>query len=212
MCHPQPWTNRRAIIRPIAHWWRFKIWQQASTPGDSANRGTDAHYQCLHSHTSNTSTQHSSIYGKPSTHKDTSSKWLHPASPQIKTIIWCCFAGVDAVMLRSAEKADKRRRMVWSWISFKLCPGWDQRVLMFRHEAGVAPPALALIGQYQASRVKNRTHSIPCDTCFWHQTAEIRTSCQAAQTLHTGRSSRTLYRCWHAARKLTLGRLSVRWA
>ena len=56
-----------------------------------------------------------SIYGKASTREDKSSKWLHPASPPIKTIIWCCFAaGVDAVMLRSEEKANKRRRTVWS--------------------------------------------------------------------------------------------------
>ena len=50
-----------------------------------------------------------SIYGKASTREDKSSEWLHPASPPIKTIIWWCFAaGVDAVMLRSEEKANKK--------------------------------------------------------------------------------------------------------
>ena len=50
------------------------------------------------------------MYGKASTREDKASKWLHPASPPIKTIIWCYFAaGVDAVMLRSEEKANKRK-------------------------------------------------------------------------------------------------------
>ena len=31
----------------------------------------------------------------------------------------------------------------------------------FRFEAGLAPPALALIGQYRASGVKNGTNSLP---------------------------------------------------
>ena len=38
--------------------------------------------------------------------------------------------------------------------------------LMFEYEAGVAPPALALICQYQASIVKNRISSIPRGAFF----------------------------------------------
>ena len=45
---------------------------------------------------------------KPQHAKDKSSKWLHLASPPIKTIIWCCFASVDAVVWRSEEKANKK--------------------------------------------------------------------------------------------------------
>ena len=112
-------------IRSIAHWWQFKIRQQSSTPSDSTGRATDTHYQRLYLHTSNTRTQQFSarysIYGKASTHKDKLSEWLQPASPLTKTIIWCCFAaGVDAVMLKSEGKANKRRRTVWSLISIKL--------------------------------------------------------------------------------------------
>ena len=56
-----------------------------------------------------------SIHSKASTREDKLSKWLHPASPPIKTIIWwCSAAGVDAVMLRGEEKTNKRRRTVWS--------------------------------------------------------------------------------------------------
>ena len=106
-------------LRPIAHWRRFKIRRQASTPGDSAGRATDTRYQRLYSNNSNTRTQQfsarCSIYGTASTREDKAPKWLQTASSPIKTIIWCCFAaGVDAVMLRSKENANKRRRMVWS--------------------------------------------------------------------------------------------------
>ena len=49
------------------------------------------------------------IYGKVSRREDKSSKWLHPASLPIKTIIWYCFAaGVDAAMLKSEEKVQKK--------------------------------------------------------------------------------------------------------
>ena len=90
-------------------------------PGDSAGRATDTRYQRLHSHTSNThmhTQQFSvrcSIYGKVSRREDKSSKWLHPASLPIKTIIWCSFAdGVKAATLESEEKANKRRRTLWN--------------------------------------------------------------------------------------------------
>ena len=116
----RPAVTHNGILRPIAHWWRFNIRRQASTPGDRAGRTTDTRYQYqrLYLHTSNIRTQQfsarCSIYGKELTREDKSSKWLHPASPPIKTIIWWCFAaGVDAVMLRSEEKANKRRT-VWS--------------------------------------------------------------------------------------------------
>ena len=114
----RPAVTRNGILRPIAHWWRFNIRRQASTPGDSAGRATDTRYQRLYSHTNNIRTQQfsarCSIYGKASTREDKLSKWLHPASPPIKTITWWCFAaGVDAVKLRSEEKANKRRT-VWS--------------------------------------------------------------------------------------------------
>ena len=95
-------------------------------PGVSAGRVTDTRYQRLYCTLAThvySSSAHAVpyMYGKASTCEDKSSKSLHPVSPPIKTIIWCCFdAGVDAVMLRSEEKANKRRRMVWSWISFKL--------------------------------------------------------------------------------------------
>ena len=101
-------------LKPIAHWRRFKIRRQASTPGDSAGRATDTCYQRLRSHTSNT---HSS-----SENRQNGSKWLHPASLSMKTIICKCFAaGIDVAMLKSEEKkVGKRRRTVWSWISFKI--------------------------------------------------------------------------------------------
>ena len=113
------------LIRPIAHWRPFKIRRQASTPGDRAGRATDTRCQRLYSHASNTRTHQfsarCSINSKALTRLDKSSKWLHPASPSIKTITgWCFAAGVDAVMLRSVEKANKRRRTVRSGISFKL--------------------------------------------------------------------------------------------
>ena len=42
-------------------------------------------------------------------------KMVSSSESSIKTIIWCCFAaGVDAVMLRSEEKANKRRRTIRS--------------------------------------------------------------------------------------------------
>ena len=99
----------------IAIWRRFKIRRQASAPGDSADRATDTRYRRLYSHTSDTLTQQfsarCSIYGKASTREDKSSKWLHPMSSPIKTIIWCCFAaGVDAVMLRSEEKVRQKKK------------------------------------------------------------------------------------------------------
>ena len=50
-----------------------------------------------------------------------SSKWLHPASLSLKTIICNCFAvGIYVAMLKSEEKVGKRRGTVWSWISFKI--------------------------------------------------------------------------------------------
>ena len=106
-------------LRPIAHWRPFKMRRQASTPGDSADRATDTRYRRLYSHTSDTRTQQfsarCSIYGKASTREDKSSKWLHPASPPIKTMIWWCFAAdVDKVMFRGKEKASNRRRTVLS--------------------------------------------------------------------------------------------------
>ena len=117
----RPAVTRNGILRPIAHWWRFNIRRQASTPGDRAGRTTDTRYQYqrLYLHTSNIRTQQfsarCSIYGKASTREDKSSKWLHPASHPIKTKTRCCFAaGVDAAMSRSEEKANKRRRKVWS--------------------------------------------------------------------------------------------------
>ena len=43
--------------------------------------------------------------------EDKASKWLHTASPPIKTIIWCCFAaGVDAVMLRVEERRKDQQK------------------------------------------------------------------------------------------------------
>ena len=106
------------ILRPIARWRRFKIRWQASTPGYSTGRAEDTRYQRLYSHTSSTLTQQfsarCSIYGKALTQEDKLSKWLHPASPPSKTIIWCCFAaGVDAVAFRSEQKANKMRRTGW---------------------------------------------------------------------------------------------------
>ena len=128
-------------LRPIAHWRRFKIRWKASTPGGSAGRETNTRFQRLYSHICNTGTQQFSarcfIYSKTSTREDKSSKWLHPASPPT-IICWCFAAGVDAVMLRSEVKANKRRT-VWSWISFKLTSSLRSASLMFRHEAGVAP-------------------------------------------------------------------------
>ena len=105
-------------VRPIAHWRRFKIRQQASTPGDSAGRATDTRYQRLYSHASNKRTQQfsarCSMYSKASTREDKSSKWLHPASLPIKTIIWCCFAaGVDAVTQNGCFWNSKQKEKVF---------------------------------------------------------------------------------------------------
>ena len=107
-----------STLKPVTHWRRFRIRRRASMPGDSAGRARATRYQRLYSHTSNTRTQQFSgrcaIYGKASTREEKSSKWLHPVSSPIKTIIWCsCAAGVDAVMLRSVEKANESRRTVW---------------------------------------------------------------------------------------------------
>ena len=44
------------------------------------------------------------------------SKWLHPASPPIRMIIWCWCSNAE----ECKNKADIRRTMVWSWIGFKL--------------------------------------------------------------------------------------------
>ena len=64
-----------------------------------------AHYK--HTHTELFSMR-CSIYCKVERRENKSSEWLHPASPPIETIIWCCFAaGVDAAMLESEEKAQK---------------------------------------------------------------------------------------------------------
>ena len=39
----------------------------------------------------------------------------------MKTIMWCCFAAsVDDAMQESEEKTHKRRKTVWSRISFKI--------------------------------------------------------------------------------------------
>ena len=78
-----------------------------------------APYQRLYSHTSKTHTEQlsarCSLYGKVSRREDKSSKWLHPASLPIKTVIWCCFAaGADAATLESEEKANKRRGTFWN--------------------------------------------------------------------------------------------------
>ena len=114
-------ARQPAAIRPIAQRRRFRIRRQAWTPGDSADRAPNTLYQRLYSHTSHTRTQQfiaqfsarCSIYGKTSTCEDKSSIWLHPATPPIKTIIWFCFAaGVDAAVLESGEKANKRRSTV----------------------------------------------------------------------------------------------------
>ena len=104
-------------LGPITHWQQFNIQRQVSMPGNSADRATNTHYQCLYSNTSNTRIQRfstcCSIYGNASTREDESSKWLHPASPLTSTIIgWCFAAGVDAVMLRSEENGNKRT--VWN--------------------------------------------------------------------------------------------------
>ena len=156
-------------VRPIAHWRRFKIWRQALVPGNSAGRVTDTCYQRLHSHTGNKRTQQfracCSIYGKVSRRKDKWSKWLHPASLLIKTIVWRCLAaGVDAAVLESKEKANKRRRKAWSWISLKLL--FSLRSASFDVSTwgrSSPPPALAPIGQDPASGVRNRINSIPRD-------------------------------------------------
>ena len=55
----------RALLRPIAHWRRFKIRWQTSAPGDSAGRATDTRYQRQHSHTSNIHTHSSSACAVP---------------------------------------------------------------------------------------------------------------------------------------------------
>ena len=63
LVHDGSW-NRTHIhfVRPITHWQQLKIRQQTSAPGDSAGRVTDAHYQHLHLHTSNTHTQQFSLH------------------------------------------------------------------------------------------------------------------------------------------------------
>ena len=67
---------------------------------------------------SNTHTEQFSVccstYGKVSRHEGKSSKWFHPASLPMETVIWCFAAGVHVAMLEKAEKAHKRRRTVWS--------------------------------------------------------------------------------------------------
>ena len=70
----------------------------------SAAAATDTCNKRLHTHTSNTHKEQfsmrCSIHGKVSRREDKSSKWLHPASPPMKTITLCYFAaGVDAAML-----------------------------------------------------------------------------------------------------------------
>ena len=76
------------------------------------------------------------------------------------------------------------------------CPFWEWSASFHVSTWGRGSSLLLLLtGQFQASAMKNRTSSIPCYACFWCQVAEIRTSCQAAQTAHIGQSSRSLYRC-----------------
>ena len=91
--HTSVSKNRPIILRPIAHWQRFKIRQQATVPSVSAGRVTDAFYQHPNSHNNNTHTavQHAQFHIWQSLKtRGQSSKWLHPASIQTKTIIWCC--------------------------------------------------------------------------------------------------------------------------
>ena len=67
-------ATRQVTLSHIAHWRRFKIRRQASTPRDSVGRATYTRYQRLYSHTSNTHTHQlsarCSIYGKASTREE----------------------------------------------------------------------------------------------------------------------------------------------
>ena len=110
-----------------------------------------------------------SIFGKVSRRDCKTLKSLLPASFPMKTRIWCCFAaGVDVAMLESEEKATKVERLEVE-LAFKYGPRLDRSFLIFRSgRSSPAPPplALALIGQHQASGVKNRIRCIPRVACL----------------------------------------------
>ena len=103
---------------------------------------------------------------------------VHP----MKTIIWCCFAAAVDVE-ESEEKAHKRKRMILSWISFRI--SWIGHFFYVSIRPEYLPTAFVVIGQYQVSGIKNRISSISHITCFWHKATKKRTRCWAAQTLHT---------------------------
>ena len=200
------------ILKPIAHWRRFKIGRQASAPSVSAGLATDTRYRRLHSHTSNTHTAvrrapfrtWQSLVTRGQIVRMASSSESFDSDDNL--LLFCCWywCGNIGEWRKRPTKGEERFGVE---SALKYPPRWDRPFLMCLSVTGVAPPALDLTGQYQALGVRNRISSIPRVACFWREATTFGRSCRAAQTPHTGRGSRIL----HRRSKTDASTPSVRW-
>ena len=166
---------------------------------DSTGRATDTRYQRMHSHTSNTHTAVQCIpfhLWQSLKTRGLMVKMVSSSESSYKNdnlVLFCCWCWCCDV---GEWKKAHKRRMVWRWIPLKCHPCWDKPFFMFRSDQSSSPLSLFWLvnTKYQTSKIGSALfHMSHVFDVRWQ-----RTSCQAAQTPHTGRSSRILYRRWHS--------------
>ena len=127
----------------------------------------------------------------------------------MKAIIWCCFAAAVDVE-ESEEKAHKRKRMILSWISFRI--SWIGHFFMFLSGLSISPLRLWWLvnTRYQASKIGSALfHTLQVsDTRRQRKERAAEQHKPCSLIILSGEGSRILYWLWRTARKPSLQHLA----